>query len=593
MLDTRAGRRPDRPDLRRLKWVAVALPIAAVVAGEALRHTIIEATIGPQLISYAISTGIAIAAIVAFAVLMFGAIERSERETHRQNRELRALNAVSTAVQDQHTQDAVIQAALRTVAEATRATGASLVVYPADGGRPQPPTTLGAPANGATSDVELVELPLTTGSDVVGLLQLWLPSDAARDPLSTRALQNVSHQLGCAIQMRRLVDDLQRRRIETEALYDIAIQVSHQHPLADTLARLVRAVRELLAVDEVRLCLTSSASAQVTGAGDGTVMTAAPGHTRLVLPLAGDGAICISPGPDAVHGAHERRAVCPVRASAEYRHAMELPIPSGETSFGDIWVGRRAEPGFQPADRALLAGLADLASIAISAARARESERVAATVAERDRIARELHDSLAQVLGVTHLRLRALEVRPELEAAPAVVGELDDLADLTHEAYRDVREAILGLRETSQPTRGFVPSLSAYLEKFSRQSGVQVRLDARLAGEPDLAPASEVQLIRVIQEALANVRKHAGADRAVVRVVDEDAVTTIEVEDDGHGFDLARARDEDGEGYGLHTMRERMEAVGGSLVVESQLGKGTRVIARIPHEHGQLAAVAS
>ncbi|HYL41687.1 MAG TPA: sensor histidine kinase, partial [Candidatus Binatus sp.] len=241
------------------------------------------------------------------------------------------------------------------------------------------------------------------------------------------------------------------------------------------------------------------------------------------------------------------------------------------------------------------ATLAGITAIAIAAARLRANERHGALLPERDRIARELHDSLAQVLGSTHLRLRMLLGRPELLDRPYVATELDALADVCEDAYRDVREAILGLREASRG-RGLLTALSAYLEKFTQQSGVPVDLEATVGDEPGLSSSSEIQVIRVIQEALTNVRKHARATRAQVRVTDApggDGLMIV-VADDGRGFDpsIARTTHRDG-GYGLATMRERMELAGGSLRIDSAPGRGTRVIAIVPQNPRIRTAVAA
>jgi two-component system nitrate/nitrite sensor histidine kinase NarX len=258
-----------------------------------------------------------------------------------------------------------------------------------------------------------------------------------------------------------------------------------------------------------------------------------------------------------------------------------VPIRAPEGSLGDLWIGRTAAVPYTGRDRGYLVTLSDLASIAIINARLRESEQQGAIVAERERIAREMHDSLAQVLGVSHLRLRALGIRPQVMEAPQVAAELTELADLTEEAYRDVREAILGLRESSRVDRGLIEGLHAYLEKYSHQAGVHATLETSLERELALPPSSEVQVIRVIQEALTNVRKHSGASSAVVRISDDDDGTTIVVEDNGRGFDLTGTlfgRD----GFGLHTMRERMELIGGTLTIDAAPGKGTRVVAQMP-----------
>jgi two-component system nitrate/nitrite sensor histidine kinase NarX len=251
--------------------------------------------------------------------------------------------------------------------------------------------------------------------------------------------------------------------------------------------------------------------------------------------------------------------------------------------LGDMWVARRNGPPFTERDRRYLSSLAGIAAIATAGARLRQQERQGAILAERDRIARELHDSLAQVLGSTHLRLRGILGGNGLTDQPKIAAELEDLADVAEEAYRDVREAILGLREASRP-RGLLEALQAYLDKYALQSGLRVEFETATAGHPALAVGSEIQVLRVIQEALANVRKHARATTARVRVTDaEPDGLMIVIEDDGRGFDpTAAVRVHRDGGYGLQTMRERVELSGGSLRVDSSPGEGTRVIAIVP-----------
>jgi signal transduction histidine kinase len=181
---------------------------------------------------------------------------------------------------------------------------------------------------------------------------------------------------------------------------------------------------------------------------------------------------------------------------------------------------------------------------------------------------------------VTHLRLRALATRPEVAGTAEVAGELEDLVDICQEAYRDVREAILGLHESSRTDRALLESLRAYVDKYSQQSGVRTTLDSAVANDLSLPPRCEVQVIRVIQEALTNVRKHSGARSAVVRVAQTPDTTTFVVEDDGHGFDPAAVPAER-DGFGLQSMRERMRLVNGSLTIDSAPGRGTRVIVGI------------
>lgn len=563
--------------LRRLKAVGVVLPILFIVMLEVVRSGILhESGVGST--GHILLTAVVVVAVVVFAFLMFHFIERAQQHVIRQNRELVAMNAVSTAVQGELGVDQIIDAALESVLASSGATEASVTVFAPEGA---PPAVGGiqrrlvadrtAPAAGSG---QLVDIPLSTGTSVVGRLRLHLSDGANRpDLLASSTLQNIGHQLACALQIGQLVADLKRRRREGRGLYSILLQISNQTPLEDTLAIVVKHTRDLLAGDEAYLWLSDPAARPVE-----------PDGALWGVGALGDGSVCVFSAADAHHDGNPRRLVRGVRRSPELRESLSAPIRSPVGNLGDLWVGRRSEARFTERDRRYLATLCDLASIAITGARMREHEHHRAILEERERIAREMHDGLAQVLGVTHLRLRALGALPEVRAAPAIASEVTELADLSQEAYRDVREAILGLRETTRIDRALIESLRAYLDKYSHQCEVAAVLETDLDGDFALAPRSELQIIRVIQEALTNVRKHSGAGQATVHIGELDGTVTIVVEDDGRGFDLADAllgRD----GFGLHTMRERMELIGGTLAIDSAPGRGTRVIAGCPR-HG-------
>lgn len=225
-----------------------------------------------------------------------------------------------------------------------------------------------------------------------------------------------------------------------------------------------------------------------------------------------------------------------------------------------------------------------------------DQTRYVAIVEERERIARELHDSLAQALGAGHLRLRALAMHPQVAGQPPVRAEVDALAELCQDAYRDVREAIVGLRATPRADRGLLESLHQYVGSYARQTALAATVETDLTADPALSPHSEVQVIRVVQEALTNIRKHAEASRAVVRVAERGDEVAVEIEDDGCGFDPDAAAGADGPladshdpalaldptGYGLRSMHERAALAGGRLSVESRPGSGTRVRMVVP-----------
>ena len=145
-----------------------------------------------------------------------------------------------------------------------------------------------------------------------------------------------------------------------------------------------------------------------------------------------------------------------------------------------------------------------------------------------------------------------------------------------------MRESILGLRTTVTPGVGLIPALTEYLHRFSQQSGIRARLVMGDDAIVKFAPGAEIQLLRIIQEALTNVRKHSQASRAWVRFEADEAGTVITVEDDGRGFDPSLIGQDGREHFGLQTMRERAESVGGVLQISTQPGQGTRLTVQLP-----------
>jgi signal transduction histidine kinase len=211
-----------------------------------------------------------------------------------------------------------------------------------------------------------------------------------------------------------------------------------------------------------------------------------------------------------------------------------------------------------------------------------EANEAMAVVKERQRIARDLHDSLAQRLGYFHLRLADVERRLAGGAAHDVQDEIRELKQSAREAYEEARQAIFGLRSMVSRSLGFLPNLTEYLHDWTAQTGVTVDLRVDSEEPITLAPVVEVQLIGIIQEAMANVRKHAEAHRVVLSVERDEEFGTVSIRDDGLGFDPQAVAEEARRSFGVETMRERAEAIGGTLTVSSRAGDGTLVVVRFP-----------
>jgi signal transduction histidine kinase len=156
------------------------------------------------------------------------------------------------------------------------------------------------------------------------------------------------------------------------------------------------------------------------------------------------------------------------------------------------------------------------------------------------------------------------------------------LLEVAREADVDIRESIIGLRATISQ-HGFLPTLTQYLARYEKNYGIQTHLEG--CGpftDEAFEPLVEVQLVRILQEALTNVRKHANAHRVQIAFALEDDRARITIHDDGQGFDPRMSSTELEEHIGLRVMRERAEEVGGSLNLHSASGQGTELVVRVP-----------
>ncbi len=273
--------------------------------------------------------------------------------------------------------------------------------------------------------------------------------------------------------------------------------------------------------------------------------------------------------------------------------SLTVPVMSHGRVLGNLALVEDGEPArFDADDEETLRRFATLAALAIENARLHRQIQALAVTEERERIAREMHDSLAQVLGYVNTKAQATEAfleRGQTEKAAAQLGQLSAAA---RAAYADVREGILGLRASPGEARTFIETLREYLTQWQEQSGVAVALvtDPAAGFAPRLTPHGEVQLLRIIQEALANVRKHAAATRAEVRLAVADGCLEVSVSDDGGGFDPDALGRTAVPRFGLATMRERAEAIGGTLSISSTIGDGTRVAAVVPIGGGEISS---
>lgn len=202
---------------------------------------------------------------------------------------------------------------------------------------------------------------------------------------------------------------------------------------------------------------------------------------------------------------------------------------------------------------------------------------------ERQHIAQEMHDGLAQVLSFVNTKAQAAEQFLR-NGDPDTAGEhIAELSEAARKVYADIREGMVALRVDVSGGRSLREILDDYVQEFEHFSRLRVNVTWGAGDdELDLPPVVEVQALRIVQEALANVRRHARASEAWVTFASAGDALEVCVRDDGQGFDPEHIARGQWPQFGLRSMRERAEAAGGSLEIESEPGRGTLIRATFP-----------
>ena len=260
---------------------------------------------------------------------------------------------------------------------------------------------------------------------------------------------------------------------------------------------------------------------------------------------------------------------------------LAVPINCKGPFLGNIYLSEKeGNREFDERDEETLVRFAVQAAVAIDNAYLHAQAADLATAQERLRIAHEMHDGLAQVLGYVNTKVQAADAYLRRGKSEEASSQLRELAVSARQAYTEVREGIVDLRTLPGPDRPLAEVLREYIERWREQSGVQT--DLTIEGDLRLRPSAELQLVRILQEALANVRKHSHAAKARVDVQRRNRKLVATIVDDGVGFDPTSRTRTEFPRFGLSTMRERAESIGGELTIDSAPGKGTTVRLELP-----------
>jgi signal transduction histidine kinase len=399
------------------------------------------------------------------------------------------------------------------------------------------------------------------------------------------AVVTLAQLAATAIETARLYESSERRRHEAEravlglrAARDIADAIAGVSELERVLELIVKRGRSLVNARTVLIMLRD---------GDELVVAASAGHVAEAagkrLPITGStsGWVLERRRPERVADVSAQLRITPDRLGVPDAHtALLVPMVHRGTHVGVLAAFDRGDDGqpFSSDDEELLRSFAASAASAVAIHRSVEADRLraalAAADAERARWARELHDQTLQTLGGLRVLLASALRREDPATREEVIRQaMEDIEVETD----NLRAIITDLRPSLLDDLGLVPAIESLVER-RRAPGLDVTSHLTLPDPlPSLTPELQTTIYRLLQEALTNVVKHARATRAGVTVGLEEEVVSVEVSDNGVGFDPEEASP----GFGLAGMHERVYLAGGSLAIESGSG-GTVIRARLP-----------
>jgi len=429
-------------------------------------------------------------------------------------------------------------------------------------------------------------VPLMVRDRIIGLLAFDHQRTGAYGLEQIELAQAFAQQAAVAIENARLYDQVRRARDEAWTLAQAVTSTALEGSLENTLHTLSMAVARVSG---------ALATAVLYGPSSGGLpwqhmasFGFPPGYEAAVVASAREGAplpsdeafrsgrVVIRQGLREWVLRHPQYApLHPFERKAPWETVVCLPMRFREESVGVLVIYLPGgEPG--PNEMAFLTPIADLAAIAVENARLSEIKERQVVLEERQRLARELHDSVSQALYGIALGARAAQNAAERNPQ-ALKEPLEYVLALAEAGIAEMRALIFELRPESLQEEGLVAALAR--QAAAVRARYELQVEARLEEEPELSLDAKEALYRVAQEAIHNVVKHAEASRVWLTLESRPEAVLLEVQDDGKGFDPTQ----DFPGHlGQRSMRERSEAIGAGLTVESAPGQGTRVRVRLP-----------
>lgn len=408
----------------------------------------------------------------------------------------------------------------------------------------------------------VVCLPLTHGERLLGRLNVYLARDEQPADDTLQLLNAMAAEAAIAIESARL------RTREIETLYQVNAMLRRRvDDLDGALAQILENTINACDADAGAILLRTESEDDVS------VRVAIPDSFSMDEYHSIQTLVSQRGGPVQVAEFIELGQGGPARA------ITAIPMISDDTFVGILCLAHAHTDAIGERQLQLLTAVSGQIALMYQNTRYYARLESYAILEERSRLAREIHDGLAQGLGYLNVKAQHALRRLRQQRVTDTVADLTEIHDVIGNLYAEVRAAIEGLRTPFDPDQPFVSNVETYVAMLSART--DTALDVDIENAVDLPPSVAAHVLRIVQEALANVLRHADATRCVVRVVENDTGVSITVTDDGRGFDpdmeIAASH------FGIENMRERVGMLGGQLDITSESGRGTTIAVHLPN----------
>ena len=420
----------------------------------------------------------------------------------------------------------------------------------------------------------LASVPLSSKGKTFGALYVATYNPREFSAQDIQLLSSIGHQVAVAIENARLFEAEQRRAEQFRMIAEVGRRIASILAVDELLREIARLVKEALGGNVVCIGLVEG-DELIIRAGEGACWERENFHPpKLRVGIDGiTGWVAKTGEPLLVPDVSRDSRYRLMSGAEETRSELAVPLKTKDEIIGVLDVQSDQVNAFDESDLVVLQSLAYQAAVAIENARLYEQAQRLAIVEERNRLARDLHDSVTQAVYSVTLYAEASARLLSSGQIDMAAEHLRDLRGTAQQALREMRSLIFELRPPVLEQEGLVAALHARLDAVEGRSGVKTEF--LVEGDRALPAEMEKELYHIAQEALNNALKHAQAGSIKLHLNLGEQTVTMEIADDGAGFDLVEA--EDSGGMGLKGMQERAARLGGKLMVESGSGEGTRL----------------